>query len=302
MRKLKKTRIIAIIGPTASGKSNLGIFLARKFKGEIISADSRQIYRGLDIGTGKVNKKEQKLTKHHLLDVVNPKKVFTVSDFKKLGSKAIYDIVSHNKLPFIVGGTGFYIDALVRDVVLPEVPPNQKLRAELAKQSAEQLFSKLLALDSRRAKTVDAKNKVRLIRALEIILTTNESVPALNTNYGIRDTKYDVLWLGLKPKNLEKIIESRLEKRLRQGMVSEVRNLLSSGVSKRRLHDLGLEYRWIEKYLAGEITRPEMQRGLLRDIIKYSKRQMTWFKRNKEIHWVKNSRESERLVRKFLLS
>ena len=136
-----KPRIIVILGPTASGKSDLGIKLAKKFKGEIISADSRQVYRGMDIGTGKVTRKEQRLAKHHLLDVVSPKKIFTVSDFKKLGEKSIKNILNKNKIPFIVGGTGFYIDALVKDSSLPEVPPNKKLRTKLEKISAKKLFA-----------------------------------------------------------------------------------------------------------------------------------------------------------------
>ena len=297
--KNQNPKIVVILGPTASGKSDLGIKLAKKFNGEIISADSRQVYRGMDIGTGKVTKKEQRLIKHHLLDVANPKKVFTVSDFKKFGERSIKNILDRNKIPFIVGGTGFYIDALIKDILLPEVPPNKKLRAELAKQSAERLFSRLLTLDPQRAKTIDPKNKRRLIRALEIIEAKGK-VPLLNTKYEILNTKYDILWLGLKPKNIEKRVRLRLKKRLKQGMVREVKNLLKSGVSRKRLYDFGLEYRWIGKYLSGKIKYAEMKDGLLRAIIKYSKRQMTWFKRNKEIHWIKNQREAEKLIRKFI--
>ena len=296
MKKIK-SKIVVILGPTASGKSDLGIYLARKLGGEIISADSRQVYRGMDIGTGKITKREQKLVRHHLLDVANPKKVFTVSDFKKLGEKAVKEILSKEKVPFIVGGTGFYVDALIKDISLPEVLPNKKLRAELAKQTAERLFSSLLDLDPRRAKTIDPKNKVRLIRALEIIKTTGKSVPLVK-----EFPKYDVLYLGINPpKNiLEKRIKLRLEKRLKQGMVKEVKNLLAQGVSKKRLHDFGLEYRWINEYLSGKINYTEMRVGLYKAIIKYSKRQMTWFKRNKEINWVKNQKEAEKLVKKFI--
>lgn len=297
MRKLKKPSIIAIIGPTSSGKSSLGIFLAKKFNGEIISADSRQVYRGMDVGTGKVTKKERGLVKHHLLDVANPKTVFTVSDFKQLAQKALNEIVSHNKLPIIVGGTGFYIDALVRDMALPEVPPNKKLRAELAKQSAEQLYKRLKKLDPVRASNIDSKNKRRLVRALEIILSTGRPVPKLESNI-----KYQVLWLGIRPKDLNIKIEKRLDIRLKQGMIKEVKNLLKKGVSKKRLNDLGLEYRWVGRYIKGEINRREMRDGLLRDIIKYSKRQMTWFKKNKEIHWIKSRKEAEGLAKKFLLA
>ena len=297
MLRNQRQKIVVIVGPTASGKSNLGIFLARKFGGEIISADSRQVYRGMDIGTGKITRKEHRSVKHYLLDVANPKNPpaggFTVSDFQK----AINDVRRRYKVPFVVGGTGFYIDTLVKDSSLPEVPPDKKLRAKLAKQSAERLFSDLLALDPRRAKTIDPKNKIRLIRALEIIKTTGKPVPALKES-----PKYKILYIGIKPSKstLENRIKLRLEKRLRAGMIKEVKNLLKSGVSRKRLHDFGLEYHWVGDYLNNKITRQEMEAGLLRDIIKYSKRQMTWFKRNKKIHWIKNQKEAEKLVKKFI--
>ena len=298
MKKIKSNnepKIVVILGPTTSGKSGLGIKLAKKFSGEIISADSRQVYKGMNIGTGKVTKKEQRLVRHHLLDVAVPKKVFTVSDFKKLGQKAINDVEHRYKTPFIVGGTGFYIDALVKDASLPEVPPNKKLRLKLEKMSAETLYKKLQRLDPKRGQTIDRHNKRRLIRALEIINATGKPVPKL-----VSSIKYQVLWLGLRPKNLANKIKLRLEARLRQGMVGEVRGLLKKGVSRKRLYDLGLEYRWVGDYLNKKITRQELEEGLLRDIIKYSKRQMTWFKRNKEIHWIENKKEAEKLVRKFI--
>ena len=298
-------KMIVVVGPTASGKSDLGIKLARKFNGEIISADSRQVYKGMDIGTGKVTKKEQRLAKHYLLDVANPKKVFTVSDFKKLGEKSIKNILNKNKIPFVVGGTGFYIDALVKNSTIPEVPPNKKLRAGLEKMSAEDLYNKLNKLDPKRAQNIDKKNKRRLIRALEIIEMTGKPIPSVKES-----PEYEVLYLGVNPpKNiLEKKIKLRLEKRLKQGMVKEVKRLIAQGVNKKRLFDLGLEYRWLSEYLSGKISYDEMRSSLLRAIIKYSKRQMTWFKRNKEIHWlvsskaegIKTEKQAEKPVKKFI--
>ena len=298
------TKILVIVGPTASGKSDMALKIARKFNGEIISADSRQVYRGMDIGTGKVSKKEQRFVPHHLIDVASPKKQFTADDFKKLGQKAIKEILAKNKMPLIVGGTGFYIDVLIGKISVAEVPPNPKLRKRFGKLSAEHLLKMLRKLDPERAKTIDPKNKCRIIRALEIVLTTGKPVPSPTLSI-----KYEVLWLGLRPKDLEKRIELRLEKRLKWGMIKEIESLHEQGISWKRLDDFGLEYRWISRWLKNnpqsiirnaKFKSSEEYLNLLRDIIKYSKRQMTWFKRNKEIHWIKNLKESEKLIQHFL--
>jgi len=294
--KSTNKRLVVIVGPTASGKSALAIKIAQKYNGEIISADSRQVYRRMDIGTGKVTKKEQKLAKHHLIDIVTPKKQFTADDFKKMGEKAISDILNKGKTPIIVGGTGFYIDILLGRMAAAPVPPNKKLRAKLEKQSAEQLFRRLTELDPRRAGTVDRHNKIRLVRALEIIITTGKPVP----RKAMLRSKYKVLWLGLNPENIQKRIGKRLNARLKQGMVKEVKQLIKSGVNHKRLQALGLEYRWASLYLQNKISYQEMRNSLLKDIFQYSKRQMTWFKRNKEIHWIKNPREAKKLVKTFI--
>jgi tRNA dimethylallyltransferase len=301
-------KIIVIVGPTASGKSDFGIKLSKKLNGEIISADSRQVYRGMDIGTGKVTKKEQKMAKHHLLDMANPKKQFTADDFKRLGEKAIKEIRAKGKIPIIVGGTGFYIDILLGRMATAQVPVNKKLRAKLEKQSAEQLFKRLLRLDLERAKTIDRHNRRRLIRALEIVITTGRPVPK-----AVSSIKYPVLWLGLRPEGLEKRIRKRLDARLKEEMIKEVARLHEEGLSWKRLDDFGLEYRWTSRWLkksspkAGKSNIPHSKfsssdeyQNLLRDIIKYSKRQMTWFKRNKEIRWLDNNKTAERLARQFL--
>src|SRR3989344_4261379 len=311
--KKRKPQIIGIVGPTASGKSDLGILLARKLKGEIISADSRQVYKGMDIGTGKVTKKEQRLAKHYLLDVALPQKTFTVDRYKKLGEKTIKIILNKNKIPIIVGGTGFYIDALVRNLNLPEVPPNKKLRKELEKKTVEELFAKLKKLDPTRAKTIDSHNKRRLIRALEIISAIGTPIPVLNTKYEKLNSKYSLLWLGVKwpQKKLAERIKLRLDSRLEDGMIKEVQKLIKSGAGYHRLFNFGLEYRQISLWLKDNrlstidyrhFQKSEYYEKLLREIIKYSKRQMTWFKRNKEINWVSNQTEANSLAKRFLLS
>jgi len=290
-----RQKIIVIVGPTSSGKSDLGIMLARKFNGEIISADSRQVYRGMNIGTGKVTKKEQRMVRHHLLDVASPKNIFTAGEFKRLGQKVLSDIAKRTKTPIIVGGTGFYIDAMLERASLAEVPPNPKLRARFDKLTVKKLFEKLKKSDPARAAAIDRHNKRRLIRALEIIDALGK-VPRPPT----RTPQVRILWLGLKPGDLDKKIGIRLDKRLRKGMMREIKKLREKGVSWKRFYAFGLEYRWVSLYLRGKLTYKEMRNGLLRDIIKYSKRQMTWFKRNKEIHWLKNQKQAVRLVRDFL--
>ena len=289
MPRKTKPFVIAVVGPTASGKSDLAVRLAKKFNGEVISADSRQIYKGLDIGSGKITKKEMKGVPHYLLDVASPKRVFTVSQYQKLGQKAIKDILKRGKLPIICGGTGFYIDALVSNLKFPEVPPQKELRKKLEKESIESLFKKLKKLDPRRAKNIDRHNKRRLVRALEIILTTKQPVPLATTMHS--SSQYNVLKIGIKkePEELKKLIHKRLIKRLKQGMIKEVENLhrppAGGGLSWKRLDDLGLEYRYVSRYLRGLISKEEMIEKLETEIRRYAKRQMTWLRRDKNVIW-----------------
>ncbi|MDD5068549.1 MAG: tRNA (adenosine(37)-N6)-dimethylallyltransferase MiaA [Candidatus Pacebacteria bacterium] len=277
-----KPKILLILGPTASGKSALAVTLARKLGGEIVSADSRQVYKGLDIGTGKITRREMKGVPHHLLDVASPKRQFTVAEYKKLADKAIDDILARGKLPIICGGTGFYIQAIVDGTVLPEVAPNARLRAVLEKKSALELFKILKKLDSRRAKEIDKNNPRRLIRAIEIAKALgknpkNESKP-----------KYDAVQIGIKLSDaeLKKRITIRLFDRIRKYMISEARQLHKKGLSWKRMEALGLEYRYLAKFLKGEISREEMISKLKTEIWHYAKRQMTWFKRDKRIQWI----------------
>ncbi|MGB3921896.1 MAG: tRNA (adenosine(37)-N6)-dimethylallyltransferase MiaA [Minisyncoccia bacterium] len=269
---MPKKKVLVIVGPTASGKSSLAVRLAKKFGGEIISADSRQVYKGLDIGTGKITKKEMWGVQHHLLDVASPKKQFSVSEYKKLAEEKMGKI----KFPIIVGGTGFYIDALTGRTDFPEVPPNKSLRKKLNRKSSAELFNLLKKKDPRRAKTIDPNNKVRLVRALEIVgaLGKVPTIPKLS-----RTLEYKFIYVGLKPDNLDERIYKRLIKRI-SGIIRETKKLPFE-----RAYELGLEYRYAAIYLKKKISKKEFVEKLNTAIRHYAKRQMTWFKRNKEIKW-----------------
>jgi tRNA dimethylallyltransferase len=287
-----KPRTIVIVGPTSSGKSELAVRLARKYGGEVISADSRQVYRGLDIGSGKITKKEMRGVPHHLLDVASPRRVFTAADFKRLGKKALVDIARRGKTPIIAGGTAFYIDALLYDIPLPQVKPDPKLRARLEKKTAAELFSQLKRLDPRRAKTIEKQNKRRLIRALEIIISTGKPVPSfVMPANSQKKPGFDVLKIGISPAPdiLKKKIHERLIKRLRLGMIEEVEQLHANGLSWKRLDELGLEYRYVARYLRGIITREEMITVMEKEIKNYARRQMTWWRRDKDIKWISSA-------------
>lgn len=292
-----KNKIIVILGPTASGKTGLSIKLAKKFHGEIISADSRQLYKGMDIGTGKVTKKEMAKIPHYLLDVANPKKQFTVAQYKRLAERAIKKIIANKKIPIICGGTGFYIQTITDNTTIPEVKPDAKLRAELEKKSAKELFNRLKKLDPRRAKNIDKNNRRRLIRALEIVIKSGKKIPILKS-----EPKYEALIIGIKhnSKELKELIKTRLFKRLKQGMVKEIINLKKSGLSWKRLEDFGLEYRYVAYYLQNKLSYNEMVGKLQKEIEHYAKRQMTWFKKDRKIHWIKNQKEAGKLVMEFL--
>lgn len=290
-------KIIVILGPTASGKTALAIRLAHAIGAEIISADSRQVYRGLDVGSGKVTKEEMRGIPHHLLDVADPKKVYSASDFVRDGRKAISEIISRGKTPIVAGGTGFYIDALIGTAPLTEVPPNRSLRKKLAGYSLKQLQARLKKLDPRRYATIDLKNPVRLVRAIEIA----SSLGAVPTMQGKK--VYDVLSIGLAvtPEALKRKIHTRLLERI-PGILREVKKLHARGLSWKRMEDLGLEYRYTARYLQNKISKKEFLSELEKEIVNYAKRQMTWFKRNGETIWIaptakaKAARESRRFL------
>ncbi len=280
-------KVIVILGQTATGKSDLAVKIAKKIKGEIISADSRQVYTGLDIGTGKITKKEMRGIPHHLLNVVSPKKKFTVTQFQELANKKIEEIISRNKTPIIVGGTGLYIDAVTKGIVFPDVPPNPKLRKSLEKKSLPSLVKILTKLDKERVKNIDTKNKIRIIRAIEIAKALGK-VPKIQT----LKPKYKFIKIGLylPEEKLKKNIDKRLKKRVSAGMLNEAKKLRKNGLSFKRMLSLGLEYRAMALHMQKKINKEKMIEMLNREIYQYAKRQVTWFKRDKDIKWIDASK------------
>jgi tRNA dimethylallyltransferase len=287
-------KILVVLGPTSTGKSDLAVALALKYNGEIISADSRQVYKGMDLGTGKITKKEMRGIPHYLLDVVKPNSIFNVAKYKIKAQKIIADILRRNKLPIICGGTGFYIDAVVNNITLPDVLPNPELRKKLEKKTPEQLFVMLKKLDPARAKNIDSKNKVRLIRAIEIAESLGYVPKVQNTPI------YRPIFIGLDlvDSELKRRINARLQRRLGEGMLSEVACLHKQGVSYRRLEKFGLEYRNCALLLQNKITKEKLVQNLESEIFQYAKRQRTWFKANKKIKWYfVNSKTTPKVIR-----
>ena len=270
------------MGPTASGKTALSIELAKRFHGEVISADSRQIYRGLDIGTEKVSKEEMDGVPHHLIDIVEPETVYTAADFKRDAEAAISEIASRGALPVIAGGTFFYIDALIGAASLPEVSPDHEFRRKMELLPTETLVTALIQIDPVRATQIDQHNKRRVIRALEIVKALGK-VPVPQTG----DEQYDALWIGVSvPKDeLRQRIRVRAKRALDRGLVEETKHLLAHGVSKDRLLAIGLEYPIVIEYLEGNLPESALPEKLEEKNWQYAKRQLTWLKRNKRIQW-----------------
>lgn len=284
--------MVAVVGPTAVGKTGLSLDLAERFRGEIVSADSRQVYRGLDLGSGKVRPDEMRGIPHHLLDSADPRDVFTAKQFVESGREALHDIHARNTLPIVVGGTGFYVDALLGRIALPNVPPNEALRTELSHLTVDELGARLKERDLSAYARMDTKNPHRLMRAIEIAEALG-SVPELRAT----EMPYRVLWLGLSVprEELHQRIHTRLLERLEYGMLEEARTLHREGLSYQRMEELGLEYRAMARHLQGLISYDDMVQGLEKEIVAYAKRQMTWFKKNTDIQWF-NPREREKIL------
>lgn len=277
-------KLVVILGTNASGKSDLGIRLAKHFGGEIVSADSRQVYRGLDLGSGKITPAQAATVKHHLINVADVSEYYSLAQYQRAAYSALDSISGVGKLPFLVGGTGLYISAIVEGYQLVDVPPNEQLRAELESLRLPQLVERLETSDPDAANHIDKNNRRRLIRAIEIA-----SAGYANSAAHANSPRYDCLQFGLTwPREiLEERIKKRLRDRLANGMIDEVAGLRSRGVSDIRLDKLGLEYRYITRYLRGELrTVDDLFTQLEIAIRQFAKGQLTWFKRDSRIIWL----------------
>lgn len=272
-------KVIAIVGPTASGKTKMAIEMAQKLDTEIISADSRLVYKGFDIGTAKPTKEEQLLVKHHMIDVVEPEYDFSVADFADGASKVISELHAKNKVPIVVGGTGLYFRILLENYDMPRVEANPQLRAELENLSNEELFKKLSNIDKISAEKIHQNNRVRVIRALEVSLTTGKPFSSIK---GVKENKYDVEWVFPEIESREILynrINIRVDMMIKDGLVDETKNLLlKHGRIKNLVNTIG--YQEIIQYLDGNISIENAIEQIKQNTRRYAKRQLTWFRRN----------------------
>jgi tRNA dimethylallyltransferase len=279
--------LLVILGPTASGKTRLGVELCRELNGEVISADSRQVYRGMDIGTGK-DLEEYGEISCHLINIVDPGYEFNLFEFQRRFYDVFENIGKRGKLPVLVGGTGLYLDAVLRSYRLVEVPPNPELRAELGELSEDELTARLLRLKPEQHNTTDTIDRDRLTRAIEI--AEGEKNAGQERLPSAPDLKPLILGVRWEREQLKKRIEERLRQRLESGMIEEVEGLHENGVSFEVLESYGLEYRFVSLFLQGNLNRNDLFQQLNSAIRAFAKRQMTWFRRMERqgvfIHWL----------------
>lgn len=302
--KCKSNKVIAIVGQTASGKTNLSIKIAQKFNGEIINADSRSIYKYCDIATAKPTVKEQSGIPHYLFDLIEPNKVYTVSKYKKQAEKIIKKIHERGKIPIIVGGTGLYIDALLKNYSFP-IKSDIKLRQELFKYSNEQLLHRLDSLDKEALNENDRKNKRRVIRALEVCLLSGKKFSQLKKQ---KKSKYDILWLGIDWRNeqLKKRLFNRAKKMIEDGVLEETQRLMEKypKALKGNLPAMtSIGYPIWHKYLNKQISLKEALEIFSKADWQLARRQKTWFKRNKDIIWLRPHdalKQAQKLVNTFI--
>lgn len=283
MSNKKQIKVIAIVGATASGKTAYSIELAKKINGEIISADSRLVYKGFDIGTAKPTKQERQGIPHHLIDIVEPEFDYSAGLFQKQAREVILEINSRGNVPIIVGGTGLYIDILLKNFDLPQIPPNKDFRKNLTNTDVHYLFELLKNKDSEAAESIDSNDRKKIIRALEIIATTGKP---LKQSRGIQQQEFDIQWIG---RNFDRItlynrINSRVDTMFEQGLLDETKNLLEKhGKIPNLINTIG--YREVIGYIDNKYSLDEAKELLKKNTRNYAKRQLTWFRKNTNIEW-----------------
>lgn len=292
-----KPKLLVVAGPTASGKTALAVEAAERFDGEVVSADSRQIYRGMDIGTGKATEEERGGVPHHLLDVVAPDETLTLAEYKRKALEAITDTQARGKLPILVGGTGLYVQAVVENLEIPEVPPDEALRGELAELPPEELLRRLRASDAAYAERI-GPNPRYAIRALEVMRATGKTMTELQKR---GEQEFDALQIGLDVPDdeLKARISARADLMLEQGLLEEVKRL------RERYPDTlpamsGIGYRELSAYLKGETSLSEALQAMKRHTWRYARRQKTWFRRDERILWFKEKKAALEAVEKWL--
>ena len=300
MRISKRGKVIVIVGPTSSGKTELSLRLAKKFNGVIISADSRQVYRHMDIATAKTTKTQQQGISHYMIDIVDPEEEFTLASYQHTVNNLLKAIFEDNRkrskpmIPFIVGGTGLYIKSIIDGYQLPKVAPNQALRDKLVSLSLDNLVAKLTRLDPK-TKT-DLKNKRRVIRAIEILMAQKTSATEFNP------PDYEFLQIGIsRPREgLYQRIEQKVNEMYHEGLVKETKKLLGLGYNFTSPSFSAHGYKHIKSYLEHKITLKTALELMKKDTRHYAKRQLTWFRADKRINWVKDYSEAEALIQNFL--
>lgn len=290
-----KPKVIFITGPTGAGKSELAVQLALKINGEVINADSRQVYRGLDVGAAKISRAEMQGVPHHLLSVASSKRDFSLARWLVLADRAVKVITRRGRVPIFCGGTLLYLRALSEGWVLPSVKPNAKLRRELEHYSLSELQRRLQHLDSERAKTVELQNRRRLIRAIEIA-TVLGKVPSLR-----REPCYEVLIVAprIAMTTLERRLAQRVQRRVPR-IVAEIRRLRSTGLSCRRIVNFGLEYDWFGRVVCNGLSRQEAVAGCIQESIRFAKKQRSSLERLSGVHWIRNRSEAMDYTQRFL--
>ena len=286
-----KDNLFILIGPTAIGKTAVSIELAKSLNGEIISADSMQIYKYMDIGTAKITPEEMEGIPHHLIDIVYPDEEFTVADYKSQAEKIIADINSRNKLPIVVGGTGLYVNSLVYDLNFTQVPPNEEIRERLEyladKYGNEDIHKMLEKIDKMSFDRIHVMDRKRIIRAIEIYEVTGKPMSEQGKNFRKQTDKYNLVMVGLNM-DREKLYEKinlRVDKMIEEGLIEEVSKLLKLGYNKDLVSMQGIGYKEIIWYLEGDISLEESIELIKKASRNYAKRQLTWFRRDKRIKW-----------------